>query len=211
MTLQSYQLACERGERQLFGNINFEINAGEALWLSGSNGSGKTSLLRLLCGLASPTMGEVRWNGRNIQSQREDYCRDLIYCGHSSGVKDDLAAWENVAMGTRLSGRHCSRDDAYQALAQIGLPNVAHLPTRTLSQGQRKRLALARLCIHPFPKLLILDEPFTALDQQAVYTLREILNLQLAHGAMVVYTTHQELTLTAQRLHRLDLNQAARC
>jgi len=211
MTLQGYQLAAARGDRQLFCDINFEIKAGEAMWLAGSNGSGKTSLLRLLCGIAVPESGEVRWGGRNIQTLREDFHRSLIYCGHASGVKDDLAAWENVLIGTRLSGKNCSKADAYHALDQVGLANVAHLSARALSQGQRKRVALARLCILPTPQILILDEPSTALDQHAVHTLCEILNRHLAQGGMVVYTTHQKLTLIAQRLHLLDLSQAEPC
>ncbi|MES2932744.1 MAG: ATP-binding cassette domain-containing protein, partial [Pseudomonadota bacterium] len=150
----------------------------------------------------------VRWHGRSIQNLREDFYRELLYCGHAAGVKDDLAAWENVAVSTRLSGKSCSRDEAYQALEQVGLLNIAHLPARSLSQGQRKRVALARLCVQPRPKLLLLDEPFTALDQRSINSLGDILNLHLAQGGVVVYTTHQELTLKAQRLHRLDLNPA---
>jgi heme exporter protein A len=209
MTLQAHQLAFSRGDRQLFDDVNFEIDSGEALWLSGSNGSGKTSLLRLLCGLSQPTIGEVRWQGRNIRSLREDYCRDLIYCGHASGVKEDLTAWENVAIGIELSGKDCSRQDAYRALDQIGLAHIAHLPARVLSQGQRKRVALARLCLEPVPKILILDEPFTALDQRAIGALRDVLNRHLERGSTIVYTTHQELLLKARRLHLLDLNGAA--
>jgi heme exporter protein A len=211
MTLQAYQLTCSRGDRQLFSDVNFEINAGEALWLTGSNGSGKTSLLRLLCGLASPIAGEVRWNGRSVRAPREAFYQDLIYCGHASNVKDDLAAWQNVLIGIKLSGKHCSRKDAYDALARFGLQSVAHLPAHTLSQGQRKRVTLARLCIHPIPKLLILDEPFTELDQDTVNILCDSLNQHLAQGGIVVYTTHQEVTLKARRLHFLDMNHTALC
>ncbi len=211
MTLQAYQLACVRGDRQLFCDINFEIKAGEAMWLAGSNGSGKTSLLRLLCGLTSPDKGEVRWDGRNIQELHEDFYRDLMYYGHAGGVKDDLAAWENVAIGARLSGKNCNREDACQALDQVGLAHAAHLPVRVLSQGQRKRVALARLYLSPMSKLLILDEPFTALDQPAIHNLCEILNRHLAQGSVVVYTTHQELALKTGRLHRLELNPVNSC
>lgn len=211
MTLQAYQLGFSRGGHRLFRDINFEIGAGEALWLSGSNGSGKTSLLRLLCGLSAPMDGEVRWSGRGIQTLHEEFFRELIYCGHASGVKDDLAAWENLAIAAALSGRDCSRDDACHALEQVGLASVAHLPARALSQGQRKRVALARLCIHPLPALLVLDEPFTALDQAAVAGLCATLNRHLSQGGIVVYTTHQELKLTAGRLHLLDLSRTDSC
>jgi len=211
MTLQGYQLACTRGDRQLFSDINLEIQAGEALCLTGANGSGKTSLLRLLCGLAIPHVGEVCWNGRDIRTSREEFQRDLIYCGHASGVKDDLRAWENVAIGSRLAGNWCTKEEAYRALDQVGLGNVADLPAGALSQGQRKRVALTRLCLQPLPKLLILDEPSTALDQYAIHLLCEILDRHLALGGIAVYTTHQKLALKPRRLHLLDLNQAAPC
>ena len=168
MTLQAYQLACTRGERQLFNDINFDINAGDAMRVAGANGSGKTSLLRMLCGLAFPAAGEVRWNGRNIRAAREEFGSQLIYLGHANGVKDDLAAWENIVVASTLSGNSASRDDAYAALEQLGLAQAADLPTRALSQGQRKRVALARLRLGMTTPLWILDEPFAALDQNAV-------------------------------------------
>ena len=210
-SLQAYRLACARGDRQLFCDINFEIKAGEALWLAGANGSGKTSLLRLLCGLTAPVIGEVRWGGRDIQNLREEFYQDLIYFSHASSVKDDLTAWENVLIGSKLSGRKCNREYAHYALNQVGLMRAANSLTRTLSQGQRKRVALARLCIHPVPKLVILDEPFTGLDQDAIGALCGVLNQHLAQGGIVVYTTHQELTLKPERLHFLDLSQTASC
>lgn len=217
MTLQSFKLACTRGDRLLFEALDFELGVGEAMRVAGANGSGKTSLLRLLCGLALPAEGEVRWNGRSIQNQREDFGRALIYCGHASSVKEDLTAWENVAISARLAGKHCSREDACRALDQLGLLNVAHLLAGALSQGQRRRVGLARLAhvAHrgstSAPRLLILDEPFTALDAASVTTLCQLLEQHLAQGTMVVYTTHQDITLQAARLHRLDLGQGAPC
>lgn len=211
MTLQAHQLACIRGERQLFSDIGFEINAGEALRVVGTNGSGKTSLLRMLCGLAQPAEGEVRWQGRNIRALRDEFCRNLLYLGHANGVKDDLLAWENIVVASTLSGNPVSRDDAGQALEQLGLGRAADLPTRALSQGQRKRVALARLQLCMATPLWILDEPFTALDQNAVTELCGTLNKHLAGGGIVIYTTHQEIDLTARRSLRLDLNRATLC
>lgn len=211
MTLQAYQLACTRGERQLFNDINFDIGVGDAMRIAGTNGSGKTSLLRMLCGLAFPATGEVRWKGRNIRAVREEFGSQLIYLGHANGVKDDLVAWENIVVASTLSGNSVSRDEAYAALEELGLARAADLPTRALSQGQRKRVALARLRLGMNTPLWILDEPFTALDQSAVTELCGMLNQHLAHGGMVIYTTHQEIDLNAQRLLLLDLSRDTTC
>ena len=211
MTLQAYRLACTRGERQLFSDINFDINAGDAMRVAGTNGSGKTSLLRMLCGLAFPAAGEVRWHGRNIRAGREEFGSQLIYLGHANGVKDDLVAWENVVVAATMSGNPVSRAEACAALEQLGLARAADLPTRALSQGQRKRVALARLRLGMKTPLWILDEPFTALDQNAVTQLRGTLNQHLAQGGMVIYTTHQEIDLSGQRLLHLDLSRDSAC
>ena len=211
MTLQAYQLACTRGERQLFNKINFDINGGDAMRVEGTNGSGKTSLLRMLCGLSLPSEGEVRWNGRHVSKVREEFGSQLIYLGHANGVKDDLIAWENVVIASILSGRPVSRDEAYIALEFLGLNQAADLPTRSLSQGQRKRVALARLQFGMNTPLWILDEPFTALDQKTVSNLCSTLDQHLHHGGMVVYTTHQEISLSPRRMLSLDLSQDASC
>jgi len=209
MTLQGHQLACSRGERHLFTDVNFEIEGGDALRISGANGAGKTSLLRLLCGLASPAAGEVRWNGKNVRTIREEFCGDLIYLGHANGVKDDLAAWENLTVAATLSGRSVTQQEAWDALDLLGLDEVGHLPTRSLSQGQRKRVALARLWLghgDKVPRLWILDEPFTALDRHAVSALCRRMEEHLANKGMIVYTTHQEINLTTGRMLQLELS-----
>jgi heme exporter protein A len=205
MSLQAVQLGCTRGDRQLFSGINFEIGPGDALRLVGTNGSGKTSMLRMLCGLAQPAAGEIRWKGRDIHTLREEYCSQMIYLGHANGVKDDMLAWENVLVSSTLSGEIISREDALGALARLGLGAAAKLPTRVLSQGQRKRVALARLSFGSSAPLWILDEPFTALDRHAVAELCGTINAHLAGGGMVVFTTHQEIELDAARFHRVDL------
>jgi heme exporter protein A len=212
MTLHAFQLACTRGDRQLFNDINFEIHPGGALHVAGTNGSGKTSLLRMLCGLSSPAAGEVRWSGHNIRTVREEFASQLLYLGHANGVKDDLTAWENVVVAATLSGNRVSRGDAYLALEKVGLGRVANLPTRALSQGQRKRVMLARLRLGmATAPLWILDEPFTALDHSAVTELCGTLNHHLVHGGMVIYTTHQEINLSASRTQRLDLSRENAC
>ncbi len=211
MTFQAHQLSCVRGDLQLFRGVDFELHAGDAMRVAGTNGSGKTSLLRMLAGLSAPHDGEVRWNGHNIRKLRDEFCRKLIYLGHATGVKDDLFAWENLVVASALAGSPVTSDDAHGALEQLGLGRAADLPTRALSQGQRKRVGLARLSLDRSASLWILDEPFTALDKSAVAALCTTLNLHLARGGMVIYTTHQDVELTARRVLCLDLNQAATC
>jgi heme exporter protein A len=211
MTLHAHQLACVRGERRLFRGIDFEVSAGDALRVAGANGSGKTSLLRVLCGLTQPAEGEVSWHGRSIRASREQFCRDLIYLGHANGVKDDLLAWENIVVASTLSGNPVTEADAVDALKQLGLGRAVSLPTRVLSQGQRKRVALSRLQLSTSTPLWILDEPFTALDQHAVSALCGTINLHLANGGMVIYTTHQEVDLVAGRARCLDVSKGTLC
>ena len=202
-------LAGARGERVLFAGLDVELGAGEALWVQGPNGAGKSTLLRLLCGLSEPAHGRILWNGHDIRRLREDYRRELLLLGHSAGVKDDLLAWENVYYGALMAGHPCTAPHAREALAHLGLAGVAHLPSRVLSQGQRKRVALARLCLPQRPRLLVLDEAFTALDQAAVLTLTRLLGEHLGQGGLVVYTTHQPITLPTGALRQLDLSEGA--
>jgi heme exporter protein A len=211
MTLQGFGLACTRGDRELFHNIDVGLAPGDALRVAGANGSGKTSMLRLLCGLACPSEGEVHWKGRNIRAVREEFGSQLVYLGHANGVKDDLAAWENVAVNATLAGLPTGREQACAALEELGLSHTADLPTRALSQGQRTRVALARLWLRPARALWILDEPFAALDADAAAQLCDRIDGHLAGGGMLVYTTHQELPLGAGSHRRLDLNGAAAC
>lgn len=211
MSLQAHSLTCVRGDLQLFADLSFEIQPGDALWVSGTNGSGKTSLLRMLCGLAVPAAGEVRWEGRNIRRLRDEFCSKLVYIGHANGVKDDLMAWENLVVSTTLAGAPVTEDEAHTALQQLGLGRAADLPTRALSQGQRKRVALARLSLGLAMPLWILDEPFTALDKSAVAALCGTISKHLAGGGMVIYTTHQEIDLSAKRALRLDMNEGRIC
>jgi heme exporter protein A len=209
MTLQASQLAFARGKRKLFDGLDLEVKPGEALRVVGRNGSGKTSLLRVLCGLAEPERGEVRWRGQPIRTLREEFSQDLVYVGHGSGVKDDLTASENVQISAVMSGRPCTHEQACAALDLLGLQGRAHLPARVLSQGQRRRVVLARLAIEPAARLAILDEPFNALDQESVEVLSSLLSRQLAQGAVVVYTTHQPQSLVASRTHEVHLDGAA--
>src|SRR3954469_16617522 len=154
--LEAAELECERGARILFRGVAFVLLRGELLRVAGANGSGKTSLLRILCGLARPSAGEVRWNGQPIGGLREDYARELVYIGHAPAVKDDLTPRENLEITCRLAGQAASAEALAGALARLRVPD---LPVRKLSQGQRRRAALARLLVSEAP-LWLLDEPF---------------------------------------------------
>ena len=211
MTLHARGLACARGGRELFAGIDFDVAAGQALWVRGRNGGGKTSLLRLICGLAAPASGSVLWRGRDVRKLREELHGDLLYAGHASGIKDDLTPVENVLLGERIAGRAPQRRAVAHALDRIGLGPVAHLPAARLSQGQRKRVALARLYLPPVPALLVLDEPFNALDNEGAQLLRAALAEQLELDGVVVCTTHQGVELEASRLRVLDLDRPVSC
>lgn len=207
MSLSAQQLSLIRGERTLLQGVCIDLQAGDALLVSGENGSGKTSLLRILAGLTLPASGEVTWKGQDIRQLREQYYSQMLYLGHADGVKDDLLAWENLVLAARLAGQKITRQRACDALDQLGLSACADLPTRALSQGQRKRVALARLHLGMPQTLWLLDEAFTALDVAAVAALLQRINQHLINGGMVVYTTHQAVSLQAGRSMNLDLNR----
>lgn len=202
--LEAVDLQCVRGDRQLFDGISFALDGGTLLRVAGANGSGKTSLLRILCGLALPAHGAVRWRGEPIGSLREDYHRELIYIGHAPAVKDDLTARENVAISCALGGAPVARATIDAALDRLGLIRYADLPARHLSQGQRRRVALARLAAGR-ARLWILDEPFTALDTGAVALVVEMLAAHLAAGGVAVITSHQEAALGSVTAVMIDL------
>lgn len=211
MSLSCEGLSAARGERVLFKDIGFTLHGGSALWVRGVNGSGKSTLLRLLCGLGLPLEGEVRWCRQPIHQVREFFHRHVLYAGHAGALKDDLLAWENVAAAAALAGQRCSRAQALDALNGIGLAAQACLPARVLSQGQRRRVALARLYLEPLPSVLLLDEPFSALDQAAQDGLCARLDWHLDSGGALVYTTHQPVALRAERIDALDLGLGVAC
>lgn len=204
--LEAANLECVRGDRTLFSGLSFALDHGELLRVAGTNGSGKTSLLRILCGLLSPTQGEVRWRGGNIRSLREEYWREIVYLGHSSAVKDELTAMENLVVACTLAGIQVGRDQAMAALHGFGLAECAELPTKVLSQGQRRRVSLARLILSEKLPLWILDEPFTALDAAAVDFMQTLIAEHVARGATVVLTTHQEVQIASVVMITIDLN-----
>ncbi len=202
--LEVTDLACRRGDRQLFSGLSFSLEAGTLLHVRGHNGSGKTTLLRTLCGLLTPDAGDIFWNGEQVRRLGEDFHRDTLYFGHLNGIKSDLTAIENLRVAAILDGDQVSADDILNALEEMGLAGFEDLPTKVLSQGQKKRVALARLLLSRAP-LWILDEPFTALDVDAVDRLQLLIAEHVARDGLVILTTHQEVPLTSGQIRRLHL------
>lgn len=202
--LHATDLACDRDGRLLFEHLQVQVAAGDMLQVCGPNGCGKTSLLRLLAGLMQPAEGHVAFAS---PVQRSERGRQLLWIGHATGIKDALSAEENLAW---LCALHtpASREHIWTALAAIGLRGFEDVPCQRLSAGQQRRVALARLYL-PGPPLWILDEPFTALDAQAVEQLERHLVDHCERGGMVVLTTHHVLGRTPNRYRRLELDANA--
>jgi heme exporter protein A len=178
----------------LFEDVSFELQPGHALHLEGDNGVGKTSLLRMVCGLSPADAGEVRWQGQAIQDNALAFRSALFYLGHGLSLKEELSALENLLSDAAVAGRALTMAQAMHALARMGLRGREHLPLRVMSQGQKRRTALARLLASQAP-LWVLDEPFVALDTRAVEGLRGLLADHVAQGGMVSFTSHQTVTL----------------
>lgn len=215
--LQATGLAAGRGThaaaRPLFEGVDIALAPGDALHVAGPNGSGKTTLLRVLCGLHAPLSGEVRWRGVPLRRDRSAFHAEVLSIAHSEGLKAELSAVENLRAAQTLAGWPCSEAQALQALVCLGLDvRRALLPSAALSQGQKRRAQLARLALPPdvaAPRLLVLDEPFNALDQASTEVVCALLAERLAQGSALVYTTHQGQRVAARTTHHLSLGASA--
>ena len=196
-------LTCARGDRVVFTGLAFTMAAGEALVLTGANGSGKTSLLRLMAGLARPSTGCIAWGGLDIAADPAAHAGRLHYVGHLDAVKPALTVAENLTFWAAL------RDGCTvgAALARFGIDHLAAMPARLLSAGQRRRLALARVLVAP-ARLWLLDEPTAALDAQGIAAVNASIEAHRAAGGLCVVTTNVALDLVAPR--RLDIGDYAR-
>ena len=197
-------LTCERGERTLFTGMSFTVAPGSLVRIAGSNGAGKTTLLRLLTGLMRPAEGEIFWRGEPILKAAQDFWRELCYIGHRNGVKDDLSVMENVLINARIASLSCTPEAARAALAAVGLSDYEDVPAGQLSQGQRRRVALARLWLSESVPLWILDEPFTALDVKGVARLADLVSKHVAEGGVVMLVTHQEVPVDPKHLFVIE-------
>jgi heme exporter protein A len=202
--LEVSQLECVRGERSLFAGVGFRLDGGEMLYLQGGNGSGKTSLLRIVCGLAHPAAGEIRWRGTAIGELGDDYRRELCFLGHHNAVKEELTPLENLLASARLADEALDAGAALEALEMFGLAGREDLACRYLSQGQQRRVALARL-VNQRRALWLLDEPYVALDPVAIASVAALIGAHLQRGGLVVLTTHQAVAVAAGTVRELRL------
>ncbi len=197
--LSVFRLECRRGDRLVFSDLDFELEAGEVLQISGQNGSGKTTLLRAIAGLTPPAAGEVRWCGRNVEEARAEFLADLAYLGHADGVKAELTVWEDLEVAEAFHGGGL---EVAEALVRLGLTELADTPGRHLSAGQRRRLALARILVSG-ARLWLLDEPFTALDEAAIGTVVQLIAGRAESGGICIVTSHHPLPIHHARVMRL--------
>ena len=197
-------LACRRGGRQVFDRLSFVLGAGELLALTGRNGSGKTTLLRALALLVRPDAGTIRWQGADIRAEPEAWRGRLAWLGHLEGLKGDLSVRENLLVAERLRGAPPAEDRLDGVLVAFDLLALVARPVRTLSAGQRRRVALARVMLSQAP-LWLLDEPLNALDAPAQAAFRLSLQTHLAAGGLAIAATHADLGMPAARALELGL------
>ena len=206
--LTATQLACRRGTRLLFKDLDLEVNPGQIVWVRGQNGRGKTSLLRLAAGLASPEHGQVLCDGVNVR-RSSPYLERLVFVGHANALKDDLTVSEALEFLLRIHARPCANAVVQAALERLGMQSRRNAMVRTLSQGQRRRVALARLAAADPASLWILDEPFDALDVDAIERVNALLIEHVRRGGSVLLTSHLGVSAAMLRPIEVDLDQYA--
>lgn len=184
------KLGCTRGGRPLFQGIDSQLEASQWLYVVGANGAGKTSLLRMVCGLAPIDAGDILWNGTPIHDQRDAYHQDLCYLGHLNALQESMTVHENLSFCAALGGHALQKQTAHEVLARFGMKGRGHQLVRHLSQGQKRRVALSRLALSP-ARLWVLDEPFVAMDDTGVRLLADLIDAHLAQGGLAVLTSHQ--------------------
>lgn len=194
MTLCFSKLGCSKGGRRLFQDINCTLSGGQWLYIAGANGVGKTSLLRMLCGLSPIESGDILWQGESIKSRNTVFQRDLRYLGHLNALQESMTVAENLAFTCALTGVIPSEQTRKDTLRRFGLQGRDKQLARYLSQGQKRRVALSRLALSP-AKLWVLDEPFVAMDESGVRMLSDLIAEHLGQGGMAVLTSHQNVPI----------------
>lgn len=203
--LEVSQLTAIRDERVLFESLSFTINSGELVQVEGRNGTGKTTLLRIITGLGDRDNGSISWNGEEIESSRDLFHQDLLFLGHQIGVKRELTAYENLRFYLSIHSRQpYDKNTIYNALTKVGLAGREDVPVGQLSAGQQRRVALARLWLSDH-KLWILDEPLTAIDKQGVKVLESLFLQHAESGGIVMLTTHQDMFADNPKLRKIKL------
>ncbi|QBL09838.1 cytochrome c biogenesis heme-transporting ATPase CcmA [Rheinheimera sp. D18] len=200
--LQGTALSCIRQDRVLFEQLDVSVRSGELLQIAGKNGAGKSSLLRILAGLAQADDGSLYYLQQPIAKVYADYAANLCYIGHHSGIHEQLTALENISFWRAASG--IAPADDFALLATLGLAGLEDVPCRMLSAGQQRRVSLARLWFTNC-QLWILDEPFTALDQVAIVMLQQHFFAHLQQGGAIILTTHQSLSVAFVHQSKLEL------
>lgn len=203
--LTTENLECTRDDRLLFSGLAFRLDRGEVLQIEGPNGSGKTSLLRILSGLRRADAGSVKWQGEDIQHTREDYYSSMVYIGHLPCIKNDLTTLENIRVLLDTRSQSVAANDIEQALASVGLAGFEDVAGKALSSGQRRRVLLAFLLLAD-ARLWILDEPLTALDVKGVDLVEAMLLEHRKNGGSVIFTTHHGMQLPCE-MKRVDLGK----
>ena len=204
--LAAVDLDGERGGRPLFRKLRFSLLPGQVVWLRGRNGRGKTSLLRLLAGLSTPAGGAVHCAGVPLRRADAAWRERLVFIAHANALKEDLTVAESLRFLAQMQGRDCSPTQLGAALARVGVAPLAQRPVRTLSQGQRRRVTLARLALPQPPSVWLLDEPFDALDNDGVQRLNSLLSEHAAAGGSTLLTSHQSVGLLDPVPLQLDLD-----
>ncbi|HHF2937351.1 cytochrome c biogenesis heme-transporting ATPase CcmA [Vibrio diabolicus] len=202
--LEVSNLTAIRDERVLFENLQFEIKPGELVQIEGRNGTGKTTLLRIVTGLGDREEGIIKWKGEEVEKSRDVFHQDLLFLGHQTGVKRELTALENLRFYQSIQNNCSSDEEIFTALTQVGLAGREDVPVAQLSAGQQRRVALARLWLSK-QILWILDEPLTAIDKQGVKVLESLFASHADNGGIVVLTTHQDMFSDSPKLRKIKL------
>ena len=202
--LEARAINCWRGDRHILRDVSFAVRSGEFLKITGPNGVGKTTLLRVVCGLLPAESGAIEWRGRPVQGASDEFHTDMAYLGHLNSLKADLTARENLRFLAGLR-QALTPADVDAALDRVGILSRGDLQTRSLSAGQKRRLARSRLLLAD-AALWILDEPVTNLDAAGVDLVEELVREHVGRGGIAVAAAHQRLLDDDPELRRLELN-----